>query len=249
MVFHRRGLLALTLTALVASLACRGVIPRHYEYEEELYLALDGSATLYVNGSVPALVALRGLDLDTRPGARLDRSRLRDAYTSEVTDVTRVSASRRAGRRFAHIRIDVSDVRRLSEVAPLAWSSYALERREGAVVFEQRLGLPSGRPVPNAGWKGAELVAFRLHLPSRIQYHNAPSKMVERGNILAWEQSLEERMRGRPIAIEVRLDTESILHRTLWLFASMIGLVVALFAIVIWWLMRRGRATGAAPVS
>ena len=32
--------------------------------EEDLYLALDGSATLVVNASIPALVALRGLDLD-----------------------------------------------------------------------------------------------------------------------------------------------------------------------------------------
>ena len=35
-----------------------------YEYEEELYLGLDGSATLNVNASVPALVALRGVDLN-----------------------------------------------------------------------------------------------------------------------------------------------------------------------------------------
>ena len=249
MVLLRRGCLALTLAALLAATACRGVIPRHYEYEEEMYLGLDGSATLYVNGSVPALVALRGLDLDTRPGARLDRPRLREAYTSPVTQVTRVSASRRAGRRFAHLRIRVSDVRRLSEVAPFAWSVYALDRREGAVVFEQRVGPPAGRLVPDVGWKGAELVAFRLHLPSKIRYHNAPSKVVERGNILAWEQTLQDRRRGHPVSIEVRLDTESILHRTLWLFATMIGVVVALFAVVIWWMVRRGRASGAAPVS
>ena len=249
MVLLRRGCLALTLAALLAAVACRGVMPRHYEYEEEMYLGLDGSATLYVSGSVPALVALRGLDLDTRPGARLDRSRIREAYTSPVTDVTRVSGSRRSGRRFAHLRIEVSDVRRLSEAAPFAWSVYTLDRRDGSIVFEQRVGPAAGRRVPDVGWKGAELVAFRLHLPSRIQYHNAPSKAVERGNILAWEQSLQERLRGQPVSIEVRLDTRTILHRTLWLFGTMMGLVVALFAMVIWWLVRRGRASGAAPVS
>ena len=33
---------------------------RQYEYEEDIYLSLDGSATVYVNTSVAALDALRG---------------------------------------------------------------------------------------------------------------------------------------------------------------------------------------------
>ena len=43
--------------------ACSGrVLKPQYEYEEELYLDLDGSATLNLNASVPALVALHGVD-------------------------------------------------------------------------------------------------------------------------------------------------------------------------------------------
>lgn len=248
MVLSRRvGLLS--LLALLTSFACSGMLPQQYEYEEEMYLSLDGSATLYVNSSIAALVALRGLELDTNPRARLDRDAIRRAYTSPATEVTRVSGSRRAGRRFAHVRVEVADVRRLAEAAPLAWSSYELQRRDEAVVFRQKVGPSAARHVERTGWTGAELVAFRLHLPSRIQYHDAPSREVERGNILRWEQPLRERLAGRPLSLEVRLDTQSILYRTLWLFGAMILLVACLFAAVIWWIMRRGRTAGVAPVS
>jgi hypothetical protein len=248
MVRLRRGCLALTAVVLLSAVACRGVMPRHYEYEEEMYLDLDGSATLYVNSSVAALTALRGLALDPRPTARLDRAAVRAAYTSAVTRVTRVSSSRRGGRRYVHLRVDVDDVRRLSEAAPFAWSSYALERREDGVTFKQRVGAPSGRPVSNAGWTGDELIAFRLHLPSKIRYHDAPSRRVERGNIVVWEQPLTDRLQGRPVSIEVRLDPQSILYRTLWLFGVMILLVASMFAAVIWWIVRKGRASEAAAV-
>jgi uncharacterized SAM-binding protein YcdF (DUF218 family) len=220
---------------------CRTLLPQQYEYEEELYLALDGSATMYVNGSVAALVALRGLELNPDPLQPVDRRRVRELYVSPVTHVTRVSTSRRAGRRFVHVRIDVSDVRRLAEARPFAWSTYQLRRTADEYVYKQAVGAAAGRRVGNAGWRGSETVAFRMHLPSRIRYHDAPSKMVERGNILVWEQPLVDRLRGKPLSIEVRLDTQSILYRTLWLFGLMIMVVVILFAGLLWWIIRRGR--------
>ena len=242
----RAALVSLAFAALTGAVAC-GAIGRAYEYEEVLYLSLDGSATLYVNGSVPALVALRGLDLDVNPRARLDRSAVRAAYSSPVTRVTRVGASRRSGRRFVHLRIEVDDVRRLGEVGPLSWSEYAFEPGGDAVVFRQVVGSSAAREVGPVGWSGRELTAFRLQLPSRIHYHNAPSREVGRGNILAWEQPLAARLTGEPVSIEVRLDTRTILYRTLWLFGSMLVLVIALFAIVIAWILRKGRRRGAPP--
>jgi hypothetical protein len=64
---------------------------------------------------------------------------------------------------------------------------------------------------------------------------------VYRGNILAWEQHLADRLDGRPVQIEVRLESESILHRTLWLFAGAFAAAVLTLAALIWWTMRRGR--------
>jgi hypothetical protein len=80
-----------------------------------------------------------------------------------------------------------------------------------------------------------------MHLPSKIRYHDAPSRQVERGNIVVWEQTLADRLAGVPLGIEVRVETESILYRTLWLFGVMVVLVVALFAAVITWVLRKGR--------
>jgi len=235
------------LLALAASLAisCATILPRQYEYDEEVNLSLDGSATVYVNGSVPALVALRGIALDPSPTARFDRAVIRRFFTSDVTTVTRVSSSRRHNRRFVHIRLAVSDVRRLHEAAPFSWATYSLANQGGAFTYKQAVGPPAGKPVGDVGWRGNEMVAFRMHLPARILYHDAPSKAVERGNILVWEQTLADRLKGVPVKIEARMEAESILYSTITLFAAMAVVVLMLFAGIIWWVVRKGRSQGA----
>ena len=56
------ALVAALMLSLMAA-ACGGqMFGRVYEYEEDLYVSLDGSAELIVNASIPALVTLRGLD-------------------------------------------------------------------------------------------------------------------------------------------------------------------------------------------
>ena len=107
-----------------------------------------------------------------------------------------------------------------------------------STVYTQRIGPPADRDVGNVGWDGTEIVAFRLHLPARIRFHNAPSHRVERGNILEWEQSLADRMKGVPIRMEARMDQESILYTTVTLFAAMGGLVAITFAVIIWMVVR-----------
>ena len=63
-----RAALLIVLIAAGATAACGGrIFGKQYEYEEDLYLATDGSADLIVNASIPALVSLRGLDARHRP--------------------------------------------------------------------------------------------------------------------------------------------------------------------------------------
>jgi hypothetical protein len=240
----------LVLTALAASCGS-SLFGKVYEYEEDVYVSLDGSADVIVNTSIPALVALRGITLNIDPAARLDREQVRTAYASPVAEVTRVSRPwTRQGRRFVQVRVRVPDVRKLSQAPPFAWSTYALDQDEknGVYVYKQTIGASALHPgtLKNVGWKGGELVAFRLHLPSRIVWHNArdletnqPS-VIARGNILAWEQPLTDRLDGRPLMIEVRMDRQSILYRTLWLFAGAFAAAVALIGIVIWIALRKG---------
>lgn len=240
--------LLLALAVLAASTGCRNVLTREYEYEEEVYLALDGSATIYINASVPALVALRGASLPLDPSARLDRAAVREFFSSPVTDVRSVSLSRREGRRYVHVRLETPDVRQLAQAAPFAWAGYAFERRGDQLVYAQQVGASAGRPVEGAGWDGDELVAVRLHLPSRVPFHNAPSKTIERGNIIVWEQPLTARQAGSPLAIEVHLEPSSILAGTLSLFAAMAVLALGALAGFVWWTSRRGRR-GRGPAS
>src|SRR3954464_12453977 len=81
---------------------------RQSEYEEDVYLSLDGSATVYVNGSLAALDALRGAPFEAAPTARFNRDQVYAFFTTPVTHVVSVSNSRRSNRRFAHVRLDVS---------------------------------------------------------------------------------------------------------------------------------------------
>jgi hypothetical protein len=134
----RAALLAIVLAAAVA--ACGGSpLGTEYEYEEDLTLSMDGSATLVVNASVLALDALKGFSLNPDPAAR--------------------------------------------------------------------------------------------------------------GNILTWEQRLRERLAGKPIAyaedrtpdvMEARMDRQSILYRTLWLFGIAFLAAILVIAGLIWLTMRRG---------
>jgi hypothetical protein len=236
----------LALAALLVVACGTNPLSRKYEYEEEIYVDLDGSATMYVNASVPALVALRGVALPLDPTARLDRQVVRTIFESRVSRVANVSLSRRDNRRYVHIRLEVDDVRRLAEAPMFAWSSYRFDVDGDLVKYVQRVGEAAGRDVGEAGWSGGELVAFRLHLPSRVTFHNSPTKEIRRGNIIVWEQPLGDRRQGIPIDIEVHMDNESILATTLMLFGGMIGLVALTFGLFIWFIRRRGASEPAA---
>jgi hypothetical protein len=235
--------LAAAVLALLMSVSCSGgglSLFQQYEYEEDMYLALDGSATLYVNGSMPALAALRGAPFDTRPEIAIDRDAVRRYFTTPVTEVNRRPAtSRRNNRRYAHARVEVRDVRQLPSAPPFAWSSYSFERKDDLFVFKQTVGKSANAEVPGVKWDGGEVVAFRLHLPSKVVWHTGEGNL-RRGNILVWEQSLSDRLKGVPIEIEARIETQSILYRALWLFGGTI-LVVAAGFVAVWMSLTRRR--------
>jgi hypothetical protein len=241
----------LCLLALLSPLsgACSRVpgLVTQYEYDETIDLSLDGSAVVYVSASIPALVALRGLDLNPDPLAQFHRAVLRQLYTAPGVTVRRVSTSRRNSRRFVHLTLDVDDVRQLTAVGPLSWSRYQLNRLSGEYVFTQTLAPSARRAVPGVTWTGRELVAFRVHLPSRVLGHNAPAGNLKRGNILLWEQSLADRLAGRPARFEARMETQSILSRALWIFVLTFLAAVTTLVVIVRLMMRQGRKM--APVA
>ena len=241
--------LASIALALSFALSCGGgFFGKQYEYEEDLYLSLDGSADIIINTSLAALKALRGIDVDPRLTEE-DRRALRVLYESPVSTVKRIRRPwTRKGRRFVQIRVEVSDLRQLPKEGPLSWSRYELVDQGSHHVFRQIVGASALRPgtLKSVGWDGSEIVAFRVHLPSRIHYHNARDIQtneisdVQRGNILAWEQHLSDRLAGQPVSIEVRMESDSVLRRTLWLFAAAFAAAVAVLVGGVWLMLRKG---------
>ena len=258
----RAAAAAVVVAALAAACNGRsGPLGTEYEYEEDLTLSLDGSATMVVNTSISALVALRGLPLKTDPSARVDqlKNQIRDLYSSTNTRVGRISTWTRHGRRYAGIHVTVADVRALPSIAPFSWAAYELREVGDHVVFRERLSRPAVAQdaAVKAGFTGNEIVAFRLHLPARIRHQNShyldrpDSRPTSRGNILTWEQRLGQRLEGKPIAyaedrspdvMEVRMDRQSILYRTLWLFGLAFLAAVLVIGGLIWLTIRRAPA-------
>jgi len=243
------ALVVLTAAAFWFRSSLSDVFGKQYEYEEDLTIDVDGSARLTVNASMAALAALRGLDLDPF-ATTVDRERIRAAYESPVSQVVSVPRPwRRRGRQFVQINLRIADIRRLHESPRFSWSRYELSQQGADTVLRQTVGASALRPgtLKNVGWNGSEIVAFRLHLPSRILSHNArdlekdePTGVL-RGNILAWEQHLSDRLDGRPLTIEVRMESRSILYRTLWLFAGAFAAAVLTIVGLIWWTVRKGK--------
>ena len=232
---------ALLIVAGCSTVAIPGFA--QYEYDETLELSLDGSAIVYVNGSIQALVALHGLDLNPDPLVRFDRSTIRKIYSAPGVVVRNVSLSRRNGRRFVHVRLEVEDISRLAAVKPLAWSTYGLTRAGDEYVYVQHVGVSARRQVAGVDWTGRELVAFRVHLPSRVTFHNAGERNLRRGNVLVWEGALADRLAAKPARFEARMESQSILYRTLWIFVLTFLSAVATLAFVVWFVMRQGRKT------
>ena len=240
----RTARLVAALVVATAAAGCGGLFSQKYEYAEEIALDVDGSAVVSLSASEAALVALRGARLDVRPHTRPDRAALQAIFKAPGVTVQTPTFSRRDGRRFVHVTLLVPDIAQLNRVAPFAWSTYRLTRSGDAIEFHQKVGRPVATSFRDPSWTGKELVAFRMHIPSRVVFENATSS-VERGNIVVWVQSLNDRLAGVPIDLEVHMASESILRSTLLLFAATVVAAAATFAAVIWWVVRRGRRADA----
>jgi hypothetical protein len=240
---------AALLAVFAIAAGCRAPLGRQYEYEEQIYLRVDGSATVIVNASIAALVALRGADLDPSSSSRIDRADVRRVFEAADCAVASVGQPwRRQGRRFVQVRIATDDVRTLSVCRMLGWSSYELEPfTNNQLRYAQVVGKPDGRDPGPVKWTGKEIVGFKLHVPSRIEWHNVrrledgTTGEIDRGNILTWEQYLSDRRAGTPIQMEVRMSSQSILYRTLFLFGGAMIAAFAVLALAVWLTIRRGR--------
>ena len=239
------GVLALAVTA-----SCSSPLGPKYEYEEQVYLSVDGSATVVIDASLPALVALRGLAIDPQPRTRVDRTGIRQLFEKAgCKDVFVGQPWVRQSRHFVQVRVKTTDIKSLGSCGPLAWSRYTFQKDDaaGTIRYLQQVGAAAAGDLKKVNWDGTELVGFKLHLPSRISYHNVrklgtgEAGQIERGNILTYEQRLTDRRSGVPIDMEVHMGASSILFQTLWLFAAAAAAAFTVMAVLIWWTVRHGK--------
>ena len=109
MIARPRGLVRLCRRRVAAIAACTNPLARQYEYEEQLYLKVDGRATVVVDSSLPALVAparriVRSVDRTDPPIAQPFGGCIESAGCP-VDSVSRFWERR--GRRFVQIQISV----------------------------------------------------------------------------------------------------------------------------------------------
>jgi hypothetical protein len=214
-IFRAATFVLIVLTGAAAAGCGSGGLFRPYEYEEDVYLSLDGSATVYVNASIPALDVLRGAPFDADPRARLDRDAVRRFYTTPVTRVTAINESRRSGRRHPATTIAVDDIRKLGDACP-AWSPTISIWTTNKPSTASRLARwPDNGPSMQDGTAAkSSRSGFICRAASRM--HNAGANNMKRATSWCGSSPFPIAFAGRLVLDAMR--TESILYSALTLF-------------------------------
>ncbi len=213
------------LVLLLAASGCTA-----YEYEEEVFLKVDGSGQIRMSGSTAALEALHGLDQATAESAKA-------LFEGEGVEILSALETERERRKFVHVQARFSDWERLCRLPAFRDRGCRLVKGEDLAL---ELSLPSPRAAAPQSLDPQALLALRYHLPGTIRYHNSTSD-IERGNILSWKRTLREHFAGRPLDLAVRFDRRTILAATARVMGLALGLVLASIATALWLMVRKGR--------
>ena len=218
-----------TRSVLLLLLAASGCTT--YEYEEEVFLEVDGSGEIRMSGSTAAIAALHGL-------ADAGAERAKALFVGEGVELLSALETERERRKFVHVQARFSDWEKLCEIPAFRDRGCRLAKGEEGLALE--LSLPSPRAAAPESLDPQALLALRYHFPSTIHYHNSPGD-IERGNILSWKRTLREHFAGRPLDLAVRFDRRTILAATARVMGLALSLVLASIATALWVMVRKGR--------
>jgi len=228
---------------LLLALSLRGCVA--YEFEHEFWIRVDGSGSVNVTARPELWGAMKGVRVSPTDEDAAGQT-VRALFESSGLRVRRVTLTHRAGRPYVFVAADFTDVNRLAGTP--AFPDLALSvRPEGENLrMDGRWSRPPGLPdVPLESRDG--LMAVRFHLPSKVYSHRNAFAGVERGNIVAWRETVTEGLAGRPLDVGALIDRRSILRSTIGLFAIAIVLALGILATVLWWVVRKGRKARIAP--
>jgi hypothetical protein len=214
------------LAVLLAASGCTT-----YEYDEEVFLEVDGSGEIRMSGSTAAIEALHGLDEASAGSAKA-------LFEGEGVEILSALETERDRRKFVHVQARFADWEKLCRIPGFHNRRCRLAEEEEGLALE--LSLPSPQAAAPEGLDPQALLALRYHLPSTIRYHNSPSD-IERGNILSWKRTLKEHFAGRPLDVEVRFDRRTILAATVSIVGLALGLVLASIVTALFVMVRKGR--------
>ncbi|HEY7697580.1 MAG TPA: hypothetical protein VIE88_04150 [Vicinamibacteria bacterium] len=202
-----------------------------YEYEEEVFLEIDGSGEIRMSGSKEAVAALHGIDQATIESAK-------ELFEGEGVQILSALETMRERRKFVHVRARFSDWEKLCRLPAFRDRGCRLAKETDALALE--LSLPSPRTAVPESLDPQALLALRYHFPSSIRYHDSPGD-VERGNILSWKRTVREHFAGRPLDLHVRFDRRTILAATVRILGLALGLVLASIGTGLVVMLRKGR--------
>jgi hypothetical protein len=202
-----------------------------YEYEEEVFLEIDGSGEIRMSGSKEAVAALHGIDQATIESAK-------ELFEGEGVQILSALETMRERRKFVHVRARFSDWEKLCRLPAFRDRGCRLAKEPDALELE--LSLPSPRTAAPESLDPQALLALRYHFPSSIRYHDSPGD-VERGNILSWKRTVREHFAGRPLDLHVRFDRRTILAATVRILGLALGLVLASIGTGLVVMLRKGR--------
>ena len=183
-----------------------------YEYEEEVFLEVDGSGRLRVSGSSEAIGTVL-------PLTRVNVETVRDHFDEPQVELDSVRETKRDGRSFIHVQARFSDWNRLCKHP--AFSERHCRLVIGPDVLEIESTIPGPRSPGHAPADPEAPIVFRFHFPSTVAFHNSQNK-IERGNIVRWQRSIGEHIAREPLVIQARFEKRSVLE------ASAVILIAAL---------------------
>lgn len=203
-----------------------------YEYEEEIFLEVDGSGRLRVSGSREILSALHVAE-----GGSVGAMRAR--FEGPGLTIDSVRETERQGRRFVHVQGRFSSWNELC-AHPAYRDRECLLQQNPDGELDLHLNLPSpARSVPE-GVPPDAVVAVRLHFPSKVSFHNSTGG-IERGNIISWERRVDDHFDSTPLVVDARFERRSVLATTVAVLGTAIAAVLLSVASILLWMVRKGR--------
>jgi hypothetical protein len=203
-----------------------------YEYEEEVFLEVDGSGRLRVSGSSEILEVLHDLSEGGNTSSMTSR------FEGPGFELDSIRETERDGRTFVHVQGRFADWNELC-----AHPAFA-ERECRLVVTDDELALTLTLPPPKGdvpeGAPPDATLALRFHFPSAVHYHNARSD-IERGNIIGWERSVSEHFDADALVVEARFERRSVLATTAIILGTAVALVLFSVALALFLIVRKGR--------